>query len=105
GTALRDDKKWAEAEIAYRKALAMKPLDPATLNNLALVVMDLQRNEEGAAILQRAIALDPMNQRSYVYLGTALRECDRLAEARSAAETALKLKEGDGDALNLLAGS
>lgn len=45
------------AERWYRQALALDPEDPATLNNLATVVADQGRCDEGASLIARAGAV------------------------------------------------
>ena len=55
-----------DAVAAYRKALELKP-DPAYHNNLGLLLIRLQRNEEGQAELEIAAELSPENAGTYYF--------------------------------------
>lgn len=56
----------AQAIEAYQKALALKP-DPAYHNNLGLLLIRLQRVDEGTAELEKAAELAPDNAGTYYF--------------------------------------
>ena len=52
-------RRLADAETAYRSALALQPDDVAALTNLGLVLEQLRRLDEAEACQRRALALAP----------------------------------------------
>ncbi len=55
-----------EAVMAYRRAMELKP-DPAYHNNLGLLLIRLQRIDEGTAELEKAAQLSPENAGTYYF--------------------------------------
>ena len=51
-----------EAEENYRKLLALNPLHPLALNNLAMVLCRSHRSDEGLKLLDRVVSDDPKIQ-------------------------------------------
>ena len=65
-TGAERDQVAEEAITAYRSALALKP-DPAYHNNLGLLLVRLQRIDEGSAELEKAAELAPENAGTYYF--------------------------------------
>lgn len=55
----KDQKKLQEAEAVFRQAAAMKEATPDVHNNLGIVLMQLNRDAEGAAELKEFVKLAP----------------------------------------------
>jgi Tfp pilus assembly protein PilF len=71
------------------------------LNHLALAVLDQQRDEEAAAILNRSVSLDPEGGQTHFYLASVYLGLDRLDDARDAYERAVALIPNDPDLVRL----
>lgn len=57
-----------KAEKYYRQALSLEPENPLRMNNLALFIIDKERNiTEGLELIEKALTLSPDN---YQYLDT-----------------------------------
>jgi tetratricopeptide (TPR) repeat protein len=66
GTLNDRQQKYDQAEAAFRKALAIDPQNPMTLNYLGYMLADHDKNlQEALSLLQKAVKLDPQN---YAYL-------------------------------------
>jgi tetratricopeptide (TPR) repeat protein len=66
GTLNDRQQRYDQAEAAFRKALAIDPQNPMTLNYLGYMLADHDKNlEEALSLLQKAVKLDPQN---YAYL-------------------------------------
>ncbi len=65
-TGAERDQVGEEAIKAYRQAIALKP-DPAYHNNLGLLLVRLERIEEGSAELETAAQLAPENAGTYYF--------------------------------------
>jgi len=89
GNLLADLKRPAEAEAAYRQAIALDPNDAAAYSNLGNLLGDLNRPAEAEEMYRQAIALDPNLAQAYSNLGTLLRKLERPAEAEAAYRQAI----------------
>jgi TolB-like protein/tetratricopeptide (TPR) repeat protein len=96
------------ADVAYRRALALGGGDPRALGNVANFFSNMGRGAEALSIMDRAIALDPLNPRFVKARVFTLVFARRYAEAIASAERALSTGAGDdlvlsnlGDALVL----
>ena len=69
------------AEALLREAVRQFPKDAATAVNLALVLLEQNRGEAGAAELERALVLEPENGAAHYNLANLLRNVGRHAEA------------------------
>jgi len=69
------------AEQVLREAARLFPRDAATAVNLALVLLEQNRAEAGAAELERALALEPENGAAHYNLANLLRNAGRHTEA------------------------
>jgi len=79
----------------------MKPHDPDVLDNLALALKDLERFDDAAEILRRALAIEARSDKIHVHLASVLLDQHKLAEAGAAIERALALNPNSHDAVNL----
>ncbi len=78
------------AEQVLRDAARRFPSDAATAVNLALVLLEQNRGEAGAAELERALVLDPENGAAHCNLANLLRNAGRHAEALNHARRAAR---------------
>jgi tetratricopeptide (TPR) repeat protein len=76
GRALRDGKRFAEAEEALRPLLKIAPKHSEVWLQHAVVMLDLARRDEAARELTQALALDERDWAAHYYLGWALIETD-----------------------------
>lgn len=76
GRALRDKKRFAEAEEALRPLLEIAPKHPEVWLQHAVVLLDLARRDEAASELKQSLALDESDWAAHYYLGWALIEKD-----------------------------
>ncbi|HEX6883084.1 MAG TPA: tetratricopeptide repeat protein [Planctomycetota bacterium] len=74
----------AEAESAFRAALACAPGDEAAAVGLARVLLQAGRAAEAARLLEEHVQRVPQDRHALHLLGTALRELGRSAEAERA---------------------
>jgi predicted O-linked N-acetylglucosamine transferase (SPINDLY family) len=90
----------AEAEAAFRRAIALDPHVPDGLNNLGNALKDQRRFDEARASYAAAIARRQDYPEAWSNLGLVLQELDRMEEALSAFDTALLLYPDLVDAIN-----
>ncbi|MBP2316464.1 tetratricopeptide repeat protein [Azospirillum soli] len=95
GLALHGLGRVAEAEAAYRRALALKEDYPEAQNSLGSALQDLGRLDEAIAHYRRALELRGAYPEALVNLGTALHAQDRLEEAEASLRAALALDPAD----------
>ena len=85
--------KGAEAEAAYRKAIALKAPDPKALasvqSNLALLLLPENKIDEAQALLAQAIRNDPTNARYPYNQGLAYEKQNKTADAIASYKQAL----------------
>lgn len=91
GLALRNAKRFQEAEACFGRAIELNAHDSCAYNNLGLVSMDLGKLQRAEECFQRAIELHPSYPPIYNNLGTVLEERHRFIEAEKAYSYALKL--------------
>ena len=99
---LRDLKRGADAEAAYRRTLHDDPDHRDTLNNLGLLLMADHRLEEAEGFLRRARDLDPANTGVLWNLASCLEQRNRLDDAHEVVGELLE-KAPDDVAANLIA--
>lgn len=80
-----------EAEVLYRRLLAVAPDDPEVLYPLGQLYNQAGRCDEAVACLQRAIVVNPRHARACNTLGMALEELGRLDEALDCYRKAVRL--------------
>jgi tetratricopeptide (TPR) repeat protein len=94
GSSLERQKKFDDADAAFRKALLIQPDSAVTLNYLGY--MNADRNvkvEEALGMIQRALDSDPENASYLDSLAWALYRLGRHAEAETAIRRAYKTQE------------
>lgn len=78
---LVDQKQWEQARDQFKKVVAEKPEDADSVYAVALLALQTNRLEEAEAYLQRVLKLRPDNDQARIYLGQALEQNKRYAEA------------------------
>jgi len=102
GVALQTDGRLQEAEIHYRRALAMQPDYAPAHVNLGMVLVALHRPDEAIEAYQRAIELDLADVDLDVKLGTALLQAGRAPEAVERFRRAIAAGRGSAETYNNL---
>ena len=98
GIALWQEMNFKGADAAYRRALDLGGGDPNALTNIANFFGQTGRGAEAVTIMDRAVALDPLNPRFTHAKVVALEHARRYPEAIATAERAIKMG-GDDDEL------
>jgi len=101
-TALRDLRRFAEADACYRQALALDPLDPWTLNNAAQSARWQRRLDEALALVTQSAVIDARNHETFTLLAAVEVGRREFARAKAACARALELRPGHAEALNLM---
>jgi tetratricopeptide (TPR) repeat protein len=98
GNQARDERKFAEAETAYKDALKLKARDARAAYGLGNIYYDQQRWEEAEAAYRNSVAWAPTNADAYVALSVLLVQpspgadnAKRFAEAEQFARRAVQL--------------
>ena len=78
------------------------PNNPDTLDNLALALKDLDRLDEAADLLRRALVIEQNSDKIHLHYGAVLLDQHKVEEAAAAAERALALNADNHDAVNLM---
>jgi tetratricopeptide (TPR) repeat protein/arylsulfatase A-like enzyme len=87
-----EQKRWEDAERAFRRAQAIDPDAPMPLYGLAMVALHRGRNDEAARFALRSVGLQHYFPRAHFVLGVALTRMQWLDRAAQAFETVLKLR-------------
>lgn len=94
--------KAADAEAAYRKAIALTPPDPKALasvqSNLALLLLPEGKTDEAQTLLAQAIKNDPTNARYSYNQGLAYEKQNKTADAIASYKQALVVDPNMTDA-------
>ena len=77
GNTLQDLGRLDEAEISYKKAIALEPYYTEAHNNLGLVLKELGRLDEAETSYKVAIALSPEHFEAHNNLGKLLMQTGR----------------------------
>ena len=84
--------QFAQAETAYRRALAINAADAKVWNNLAGVLYEhLQRHAEGIRCIEQALKLDPGHKTGWANLATMAGRLGHYDKALACADRALAL--------------
>ncbi|MFQ6046821.1 MAG: tetratricopeptide repeat protein [Gemmatimonadales bacterium] len=93
---------WDNAIAAYRKALEIRPRDPAILRNLGFAQLSAGYDDQALVSLRTATSADPYQPHAWLNLGLALERRGHLRGAARAYERTLALKPDEALAyLNL----
>jgi Flp pilus assembly protein TadD len=91
-----------EAEKAYREILKLDENNVFTLGNLAAIVVEQRRLEEGEVLLQRALRLDPQDPFSLSLLGIVRFRQQRYDEAFEALSRSAQIDPDNDETQNYL---
>ncbi len=94
GLAHQRERRYREAEAAYRRALAEQPDQPDALNLLGTLIVAAGGGIEGARLLRRAIMVRPDDPTLRANLAAILVTLDRIDEALTEIEKARGLAAG-----------
>jgi serine/threonine-protein kinase len=103
GFALHEQRRYKEAEAAYRDALRLKADYPEAHNNLSAALYEQRRFADAAAAFREAMRLKPKSAPSYDNLGLALLGQRRFTDAERAFRKSAELQPGEPMPLNNLA--
>ena len=96
GIAYERQKKWAQAEPNFLKALELNPDQPQVLNYLGYSWVDMNMKlEEGLDMIRKAVSLKPDDGYVVDSLGWAYFRLNRFDDAVAELERAAELKAGD----------
>jgi Flp pilus assembly protein TadD len=95
GVVLREQRRPAESEAAYRQALALAPRHIAAHHNLGALLSHLERAEEALVALDRAQALGLKAPELFINRGRVLSQLYRTEEAERAYSQAVALEPGN----------
>ena len=84
---------WSRAIITYRKALEIRPGDPALLMNLGLAQTYAQDHEAAANSLRQSLEADPRRPLAWINLGLALEGLGDVSGAEEAYRRAIAVKD------------
>jgi tetratricopeptide (TPR) repeat protein len=93
GTALAEARRWDEAVIAYRRAVALPTLTVPDFayQNLGLALYHTRKYPEAEQALRFALSLDPKLQAAHYNLGLVLAAQKRAEEAKASFRRARQL--------------
>lgn len=101
GNKLYAARKYAEAEVAYRKAIAQNPQNPRALYNLGCVLQKENRDSDAVKQYEQAVKLEPnktVKSQSYYNMGVVYQTKKDFANAIEAYKNCLRLNPADNDA-------
>lgn len=102
GVALKNQKKYAEAEKLYRQAIEENPKDFNGWYILGILLHDCQRYEEAETVLTKALKLDSTHSKAWLFLGNSIANQQRVAEAEKPFRNAVKYDPSDPEAQRFL---
>lgn len=102
---LRRARRWGEAAVCLRKAVAGWPEDSGGRSNLACTLGDLGRMAESMAVMRVALALSPEAPGSWFNAGNLLKSAQNSRDAKMAYQRAIRLDPDMGEALSNLGDS
>ncbi|MEV4564458.1 tetratricopeptide repeat protein, partial [Nonomuraea sp. NPDC049419] len=92
---LRSSRRFEEAERAAEELLRQRPDDPEALTSAAWVLCAQDREDEGLAYIERALAIEPANVRALRARIDFLRYSGRYKAAEQAAAESVRLQPRD----------
>jgi tetratricopeptide (TPR) repeat protein len=96
------DWSWDAAEAELKRAISLEPGNSEAHRLLAYIAITRGRFDDAIELLNRAIAIDPLQPWNYVVTGFATYRSGRLAAAEAAYRKALDLAPSDGKVHYLL---
>lgn len=93
--------KYAEAEVAYRKAIALSPQNSRAIYNLGCVLQKENRDSDAVRQYEQAVKLEPnekVRSQAYYNMGVALQRSKDYSKAIEAYKNCLRLNPSDNDA-------
>jgi eukaryotic-like serine/threonine-protein kinase len=96
------DFKFLDADREFRRAIELDPNDPGDLALHSQVLLILGRPDEAMPQIERAVAIDPLNQLCRVWYGFNLHATGRLDEALAQFRGVLRLQPGNLAALSMI---
>lgn len=94
-----------EAAAAYARAAQLKPRDPDVLVGYANFLMKRPNDGQALALLQRALAIDPLNRVALMLLADAQSQAGHIADAERGYRSVIELYPDFVDAKQNLAGT
>jgi predicted O-linked N-acetylglucosamine transferase (SPINDLY family) len=92
GNTLKDQKRFTEAIVAYRQAIAMDPDLAEAHCNLGNALLEENQTDSSIAAYRQAIGLNPNLPQTFFNLGKALYDQGQLDDAIAAARQAIALR-------------
>ena len=105
GTALRQQQKWADAEIEFREANRIRPEDLSTYIQLTLVLRKQNKWEQAEATCRNALRVKSGDARAHHSLGVTLKEQRKFGPAKAAFQKAIRLNPKSADSHSRLSTS
>jgi serine/threonine-protein kinase len=96
------DFNFLDADREFRRAIELDPNDPGDLALHSQVLLILGRPDEAMPQIERAVAIDPLNQLCRVWYGFNLHATGRLDEALAQFRGVLRLQPGNLAALSMI---
>lgn len=95
------DNKFAEAEVEYRKAIALNPRNPRAIYNLGCALQKQGRDSDAVRQYEQAVKLEPnkkVRSQAYYNMGVAKQRTKDYGSAIEAYKNCLRLNPSDNDA-------
>ncbi|MCA1916975.1 tetratricopeptide repeat protein [Methanospirillum hungatei] len=100
GTILAAEGRYADAEMACRKAHALMPDDAEVLAHLGMILHKSGRTADAQDVYQRSVRIDPAFGEGQKGYARVLMDLKRYAEAGKAIRAALLVMPGDSDLIS-----
>jgi protein O-GlcNAc transferase len=105
GNQLREQRRFAEAVIAYQQAIAIDPVLADAHSNLGNALVEQNLPDAAVTAYQQAIGIDPSHAQAYYNLGKLFYDRGNLDAAIAASRKAVSLRPGYAVAYRSLANS
>lgn len=101
GNRLYAHSKFAEAEVAYRKAIALNPNNSRAIYNLGCALQRENRDSDAVRQYEQAVKMEPnatVRSQAYYNMGVAMQTMKDYGKAIEAYKNCLRLRPDDNDA-------